>query len=225
MERSMFETLLELPLFQGICLTDLTRIVETEKLAFEKYEAGECLIKQDTPCHRLVFLTKGTITKHTVSTNRLYAVSERISAPAVLQPEALYGLNPTHYHSYTAKSDVNIMAIEKKGVNNLLMQYEVFRINMQNYMSTKIQRVQRLLWGPAPSNVEQSIVRFLRMHIQHPAGEKILHIKMEDLGEQIKETRLNVSRALNRMQNQGLVLLKRKEIIIPAYEKLQAHYF
>lgn len=225
MERTMFEILLELPLFQGLCLTDLTRIIETEKFAFEKYEAGTSLIQQDTPCKRMVFLLKGTITKHTESDNRTYAVCERISAPAVLQPEALYGLTPMYYHSYKAQSDVHILAIDKQSVNQTFMKYEIFRINLSNYLSTKIQRAQRLLWGPTPTTVEQSIVRFLRMHIQHPAGEKILHIKMKDLGEQIKETRINVSRALNRMQKQGLVLLRRKEIVIPAFEKLQAQYF
>jgi transcriptional regulator len=220
----MFEMLLELPLFQGLCLADLTRIIETEKMSFEKYDAGRYLIKQDTPCRRIVFLLKGTLTKHTVSDNHTYAVSERINAPAVLQPESIFGLTPMYAHSYQAQSDAQIMAINKDAVNRTLMQYEIFRINLNNYLSTKIQRAQRLLWGPVPASVEQCIVRFLRLHIQHPAGEKILHIKMEDLGKQIKETRINVSRALNRMQRQGLVLLRRKEIVIPSFEKLQAQY-
>lgn len=224
MERTMFEMLLELPLFQGLCLADLTRIIETERMAFEKYDAGKYLIKQDTSCRRIVFLLKGTLTKHTVSDNHTYAVSERISAPAVLQPESIFGLTPMYAHSYQAQSDAHIIAINKDAVNRTLMQYEIFRINLNNYLSTKIQRTQRLLWGPVPTSVEQSIVRFLRLHIQHPAGEKILHIKMEDLGKQIKETRINVSRALNRMQRQGLVLLRRKEIVIPSFERLQAQY-
>jgi CRP-like cAMP-binding protein len=36
----------------------------------------------------------------------------------------------------------------------------------------------------------------------------------------VSETRINVSRMLNDMQKQGLVQLKRKEIYIPALEKL-----
>ena len=53
-----------------------------------------------------------------------------------------------------------------------------------------------------------------------PEGEKILKIKMEDLANLIDETRINVSKVLNDLQEQGLVQLSRKEISIPALEKL-----
>ena len=53
-----------------------------------------------------------------------------------------------------------------------------------------------------------------------PEGKKILKIKMEDLASLIDETRINVSKVLNDLQEQGLVQLSRKEIYIPALEKL-----
>ena len=43
---------------------------------------------------------------------------------------------------------------------------------------------------------------------------------MEDLAGLIDETRFNVSKELNDMQEKGLVELSRKEIFIPAMEKL-----
>jgi CRP-like cAMP-binding protein len=43
---------------------------------------------------------------------------------------------------------------------------------------------------------------------------------MEDLGNLIDETRINVSRLLNDMQEKELIQLKRKEIYIPELEKL-----
>ena len=53
-----------------------------------------------------------------------------------------------------------------------------------------------------------------------PEGKKIFKIKMEDLASLIDETRINVSKVLNDLQEQGLVQLSRKEISIPALEKL-----
>ena len=43
---------------------------------------------------------------------------------------------------------------------------------------------------------------------------------MERLAEILCETRLNVSKSLNEMQNAGLMELHRKEIIIPSLKKL-----
>jgi CRP-like cAMP-binding protein len=43
------------------------------------------------------------------------------------------------------------------------------------------------------------------------------------LGNLINETRINVSRMLNDLQQKGLLQLKRKEIYIPALDKLTEH--
>ena len=47
-----------------------------------------------------------------------------------------------------------------------------------------------------------------------------MHITMEDLGNLIDETRINVSRMLNDLHEKGIIQLKRKEIYIPELEKL-----
>jgi CRP-like cAMP-binding protein len=43
---------------------------------------------------------------------------------------------------------------------------------------------------------------------------------MEDLATLLDDRRINVSRMLNELQAEGLVTLRRKEIEIPALEKL-----
>ena len=69
-------------------------------------------------------------------------------------------------------------------------------------------------------NTEKRIVDFIHTHSVYPAGEKVLEISMDYLGRQINEPRMNVSAALNSLQQKGLILLKRKKIIVPALEKL-----
>ena len=43
---------------------------------------------------------------------------------------------------------------------------------------------------------------------------------MEDWAGMIDETRINLSRLLNELQDKGLLQLKRKEFYIPDFEKL-----
>ncbi len=112
------------------------------------------------------------------------------------------------------------MIIHKDGVTLLFSRFEVFRLNMINLLSTYIYRQGRWLWHNLSGNTEKRIVNFIHSRSVYPAGEKILEISMEDLGLQINEPRMNVSRALNRLQKENLVLLKRRKIIIPALEKL-----
>jgi len=46
-------------------------------------------------------------------------------------------------------------------------------------------------------------------------GKKILKIKMEDFALVLGETRLSVSRFLNNLEKDGLIVLRRSEIEIP----------
>jgi CRP-like cAMP-binding protein len=51
-------------------------------------------------------------------------------------------------------------------------------------------------------------------------GTKRIQIKMERLAELLCETRLNVSKALNELKDEGYIELQRKEIIVPSLKKL-----
>ncbi len=218
----MIESLLELPLFQGLGKADLARIAETVHFTPRSYEAGEEIARQDSACDKLDFLLQGTVTRHTRSADGSYAFSERITPPAVLQPEVLYGLNCRYTHSFVTQSTAQIMHVSKWDVNHTFMNYEVFRLNYLNLLSTLAVRRAHHVWEPAPGELIPRIVRFIRHHAQYPAGEKILHIKMETLAAHVQATRLNVSFALRDLQKQGLLLLRRGQIIVPALERLVA---
>ena len=49
---------------------------------------------------------------------------------------------------------------------------------------------------------------------------KIFKVKMDDLARYLDDTRLNTSKALNELQDKGLIELRRKEILIPDAQKL-----
>ena len=47
---TMFDTLLQLPLFQGLCHEDFTSILDKVKLHFIKHKVGETIIESGSPC-------------------------------------------------------------------------------------------------------------------------------------------------------------------------------
>ena len=89
-----------------------------------------------------------------------------------------------------------------------------------NILSNRAQVAYEKLWNSHIGNTEEKILNFLVLRSMKPEGKKILKIKMEDLASLIDETRINVSKVLNDLQEQGLVQLSRKAISIPALEKL-----
>jgi len=216
----MFNTLLKLPLFQGLSQEDFTNILGRVKLHFIKYKAGETIVKSETPCQGLIFLLNGEVDVLITSTNRLFTYVETIKTPNLLEPEALFGMNPHFKATYITKTDVSIMTVDKMLVIKELLKYEVFRLNYVNSVSNRVQSIYSRLWKTPSGGTENKVIHFILTYAERLEGEKTIIIKMEDLAEILDDTRLNVSRVLNDLQNQGLIELRRKVIYIPEISKL-----
>lgn len=224
MENTYFETLLELPLFQGMGRSEVITIMNEGPLKTYTVAAGKPVIQQDKACQSLIFILKGTLKITTEAEHHIFSISERIQAPSVIQPEALFGIYPHYQSTFLAQTEVALINVPKKQVLDILNRYDVFRLNLFNYFSTVLFKRQRHVWNIRnDETLEQRIVRFIMQHIQYPAGEKTLHIKMIDLADILNDTRINVSNSLNKMQKEGKLILKRKEIIIPNIEKLSEY--
>ena len=209
---TMFDTLLQLPLFQGLCHEDFTNILEKVKLHFTKHKAGDVIVKSGTPCDKLIFLLKGEISLQTTSKDGFLTFIEHVEAPYVIEPHALFGMNLSYVASYVARTEAHSISISKSSVLSNLLKYDIFRLNYMNIISNRAQSMHARLWEKAPVDIEDKIIRFILTHTEKPTGEKIMKIKMDDFARCIDDARLNVSRTLNTLQEQELLKLHRKEI-------------
>lgn len=217
---TMYDTLLQLPLFQGLCHEDFTNILGKVKLHFTRHKAGEVILKNETPCSQLLFLLKGEVSSVTTSPDETFTFIEHMEGPQVIEPYALLGMNINYISSYIARTEVNTVSISKSLVLTTLLKYDIFRLNYMNIISNRAQSLHARIWEEAPRDVEDKIIRFMQVHTEKFQGEKILKMKMGDLARFLDDTRLNVSKALNGLQEEGLIELHRKEVVIPEAEKL-----
>lgn len=215
---TMYDTLLQLPLFQGICREDLTQILGKVKLHFLKYEAESSIVRDRDVCNKLLFLLNGEVLS-THSFKKDFVFMEYIPTPYLIEPYSLFGIDVRYKASYIAHTNVDVLEVEKSFVINELLNYEIFRFNYINIISNRAQTLHTRLLKSIPDTAENKIIYFLSLHSTFPSGKKLLRMKMNDLAEHLNETRLNISKALNHFEEKGWVELRRKEIIIPAMEQ------
>lgn len=216
----MYDILLQLPLFQGLCKNDFTNIIEKVKFHFKKYSYNEKIILQGDECTKLIFLLNGEIVAHTKDDNGLYSLYEIIKAPFAFEPQSLFGMKTQYKSSYNSHIYADTVSIDKTYILKDLNNYEIFRLNYLNYLSNGCQNSRNKLWNIHIGNTKEKIVNFIFVRCIKHEGEKVLKIKMDDFAQLINDTRINVSKTLNEMQEQELVKLSRKEIFIPSFENL-----
>ena len=216
----IYDRLLQFSLFQGMSHADLMEVVTHTKLGFSKVAAGKRIVKAGDACTHLIFMVSGTLQCETESDDHQCRVVETIKAPYVIQPEHIFGISQRHTSSFKAESDCHLITIDKQEVLLLMETQLVFRLNLANLMTTEAQRLRHHLWRPAPKTLRERLVRYFFVHTLYPAGPKTFHVLMQQIADQLNDSRLDISRALNALQADGLITLHRGRIEIPLLERL-----
>ena len=199
---------------------DLEIVAGHTRFGFQKVTAGRQIIHAGDPCTHLYFLINGTLKIETFSDDGRYSVIEQMSSPYILQQESIFGYYQRYTHNFYALTDANFLTLDKEEVVRLSEDFLVFRLNLMNHLATQSQKLIQMQWRRSPLSLRERIVRFFFQHTLYPAGPKTFHILMERLAEEVNDSRLNVSRALNRMQETGVIELHRGRIEIPQLERL-----
>jgi CRP-like cAMP-binding protein len=145
---------------------------------------------------------------------------EHIHAPYTIQPERIFGLIQHYSHDFMAEETCGFVRIDKEEILKLSDNYFIFKLNLLNLLSREVQVCAREPWKSVPKNLEERIVRFIGQRCIRPAGRKEIFIKMTRLAEELNDSRLDVSIALNHLQDKGLIQLSRGKITVPAMEDL-----
>ena len=216
----IFEKLLQFPLFQGMSRDDLEIVAGHTRFGFTKVPRGKMVAKEGTVCTHIYLLINGRMRTISNSDDHSYTVEEEVQAPFVLQPEAIYGYNQRYTQTFVALTDASFITIDKDEVGRLSEDFLVFRLNLLNIFATQAQKMSRQPWRQCPKTLRERIIRFFVLHCAYPAGAKNVYILMNQLAEELNESRLNISRELNSMQYDGLLILHRGRIEIPSLEQM-----
>ena len=99
MQSTMYDKLLLLPLFQGLCKEDFTSILEKVRLHFQKYTAGSRIVKQGDYCNNIIFILQGEIRAESVDHTYHYTIHETLESPQIIESlltvwhvSAIYGI-------------------------------------------------------------------------------------------------------------------------------------
>ena len=178
------------------------------------------IVESGLNCRGLFFLVEGTLEMETISEDGKTRVTEVTPEPYILEPERLFGLQQKYFSTYTTRSQCKFLYARKDDILYLLNENIVFRLNVLNILSTLSQRRNLKFWTITSSETESHIIRFIHQHCRLQTGRKTFHIKINNLAEAIHASRIEVSAALNKMNNERKIILQRGIITIPEISQL-----
>jgi len=137
---SMYEILMDLPLFRGVSRECISQMVGTTKMHFLKYLPGENIVMPAQACTHIKFIISGHVRSAITNKEKRFVVSQTLSAPDVIAPEFLFGRS-THYPcTATAIDSVGILQIDKNDYLKILVSDNIFLLNFLNLLSMNAQK-------------------------------------------------------------------------------------
>jgi len=164
---TMYETLLKMPLFQGLGKMKITKIVWKSEIAFQKYKAGSVILRSGDLVMKLTFLLKGEIMLESTDKDNNFVLKEFQSAPDLVGFYSLFGIKTCYFTTYTAETDVDIVSIDKSFILTELDKHDIFRLNFRNSLSNRVQQFHDRLWQFTYSCLETKIVDFLLADVKN----------------------------------------------------------
>lgn len=220
MDFSMYDTLLGLPLFQGLSKAEFEQVLAKVRFDFSSVQNGTRFICAGDRCDCFVFLISGNAVSRRTSSDCIFSLSEKLSATLLLEPYSMFGMQPFFVKDYIAEGTAGILRVDKQYLYSELYKYSICRMNLLNMLSGRIQALESDLWNLAGCPLRERIIFIVRRLSDLPNGCKEVRVKMDDFAGILGETRLNVSRTLNALQDEGLIVLKRGGFDVPELERL-----
>lgn len=221
MNHEYYYRLVSLPLFQGLTREDALEMAGRARFDFQRPEKGTLIVGDQQECRELIFVIQGSLRLSEQAPDGTFILEEYIEGPTVIQPERLFGRRPRYTKNiYADSNDMQLLVISKNDVRDVLFSYTAFYLNYLNYICSSQQVLLQRMWIPNFGTLRDRFVSFLQYRSGNMAGRKYLITGMNELAAHLVATRLNVSKMLHELENEGIIKLQRGIIEIPAAERL-----
>lgn len=217
---SMFEILMELPLFRGATRERMAETVGMAKFHFLKYLPGETIVEAGAPCTHIKFIISGSVRSKIVNPDSRFKVSQTLVAPDVISPDYLFGRATNYPCTVTAIEPTGILQIAKSDYIKILNSDEVFMFNYLNLLSMNAQKSVSGVLALTTGSIEERIA-FWIIALTQPTGKDIaLECRQRDMYSFFGVQRSSFISTLDSMKERGLLTYDSSKIDILDRRKL-----
>lgn len=218
---SMYELLMQLPLFQGISRNRLTELIEKTRFHFLKFSQGECIARRGEQCTHLKFVLSGTIRTELINKSGKIRISEVLSSPDVIGATNLFGRSTTYPSDIFAETPTSVMQIDKQTFLTVMQEEPIFLINALNMLSRRSQKTVESFLALSSGAMKEKLALWILSVTQPKADSVKVICKQKDLYSIFGVQRSIFINALEELKAEGVIDYMPREIKILERDKLR----
>lgn len=202
---SIFDSLMELPLFNGVSKEKMAHMAGKAKLHFLKYLPGEVIFRAGQQCTEIAFILSGSVRICIENPDGRFSVSQTLDAKDVISPEFLFGRVTNYPGNVTALDTVSVLLISKADYVNILNSDSIFLFNYLNLLSMNAQKAVEGILAVSTGDIAERIAFWISSLTQPRSHDIRLECRQRDLVGLFGVARTTLRTALEDLKSRGLI--------------------
>ena len=214
MSSSIYDKLLELPLFRGATRERMSEIVGSCRFDFVKYSAGETIISKGDACKDLGFVLSGSVRATLTQDGNPYALHQTFKENAVIAPEYMFGRLTVYPLAIAAIDDVSMLRIPKNDFTKILNSDSVFLFNFVNMVCMLAQKNFDGIVSVTSGNPVQALAYWAYIATFSSSYDIVYECPPEMLSHTMGVSEEETMRILNDLKTDGIIDYNLSEVKI-----------
>ena len=142
---TMYETIMDLPLFKGVGADHISSFLEKTKIEFRNFSPGEIIVQAGEEVKNLKFILSGEVEVSCEFLEGIITVTSHNRSKDVIGATRLFGLNTRYEVTLRALHHSGVMEFSKKKYLRLLNEDHIYLFNLVNLLSFQSQKLNDLI--------------------------------------------------------------------------------
>ncbi len=210
----------KISLFKGLSDAEIETIVNHPECTQESFKANSEIYSAGQYRRAVGVLLSGKAVAKSGDNNgvivRCLSKGECFGVAAVFATD-----DKPYVSSIITKSDCTVLFIPEEVIQIFIAKYNTFAINYISFLTGRIQYLNRLVSAYSSPNVETKLARFISAYID---GEDVpFDLNMTSLSKSLGIGRASLYRALDSLEDAGVIRRDSKRILITDIKKLKQY--
>lgn len=216
---TMYEMIMDLPLFKGVSKDHVSQFLEKTNIGFRNYHGGEIIADIDQQVRMVRFVISGEVNiVHPVEDAGI-SVEERAAFGKVLGADRLFGIDTNYPYKAIAIDKSSIMEFSKEQYVNLLQTDRIYMLNFFNYLSLRAQRPIDSVMRYCRGDIMSRLCQLVCVMTDPVAKSVTINGSNEALGRYCSASILDIHSLKQRLTDEGIAECDANAIFIRSRER------
>lgn len=209
------------PLFKNISSEEMNTMMEDVPYKIKNFSKEYRIANKGDVCNRLIILLKGSVRGEMIDRSGKLIKIEDINAPRALAPIFLFGSDNHFPVEVTTNEDCEVIIFSRESVLNLFQLHRQFLENYLNISANYAVLLAEKVNFVSFKTIRQKITSYLLGLSTNNLDVVNIDRSLQQLSDFFGVSRPSLSREFGKMEKEGLIVKRNKQVSFPNTERLK----